>query len=119
MAEHEGHLTSESVECASLPLEGIDDVHCGHCLALGVLGVGDGIADHVLEEYLEDAPGLLVDEAGDTLHASSTGQTTDGGLGDTLDVVAQHLPVTLSASLAESFSSFTTSGHVDRSIAVL
>ena len=33
-------------------------------------------------------------------------------LGDALDVVPQHLPVTLSASLSQSLSSFATSGHV-------
>ena len=37
----------------------------------------------------------------------------DGGLGDSLDVVSQHLTVTLGTSLSESFASFTTSGHVD------
>ena len=40
---------------------------------------------HVLEEDLQDTPGLLVDEAGDTLHTTSAGETADGGLGDTLD----------------------------------
>ena len=38
---------------------------------------------HVLEEDLEDTTGLLVDEAGDTLHTSTTGEAADGGLGDT------------------------------------
>jgi len=77
-----------------------------------VLGVGDGIPDHVLKEHLEDATGLLVDEAGDPLDSSPPRQTTDGGLGDALDVVPQHLPVTLGASLAQSLASFATSGHV-------
>ena len=106
-------LTSESVQGASLPLEGIDDVHGGDGLPLGVFGVGDGVPDDVLKEDLEDATGLLVDEAGDTLDSSTTGQTPDGGLGDALDVVPQHLAVTLGASLAESLASFATSGHVD------
>ena len=42
----------------------------------------------------------------------SASQTPDGGLGDSLDVVSQHLTVTLGASLSESLSSFTTSSHV-------
>ena len=50
-------------------------------LALGVLGVGDRVADDVLEEDLEDAARLLVDETRDTLHTA----TPDGGLRDTLD----------------------------------
>ena len=105
-------LTSESVEGTSLPLEGIDHVHGGDGLPLGVLGVGDGIPDDILKEDLEDTTGLLVDESGDTLDSSSPRQPPDGGLGDALDVVSQHLPVTLSASLSQSLSSFATSGHV-------
>ena len=31
----------------------VDGVHGSHGLALGVLGVGDGIADHVLKEGLD------------------------------------------------------------------
>jgi len=38
-------LTSESVEGAALPLEGVDNVHGGDSLPLGVLGVGDGVPD--------------------------------------------------------------------------
>ena len=45
-------LTAESVEGSSLPLQGIDDIHGGDGLPLGVLGVGDGIPDHVLKEHL-------------------------------------------------------------------
>ena len=106
-----GRLTSESVQGASLTLQGIDDVHGGDRLPLGVLGVGDGISDDVLKEDLEDASGLLVDESGDTLHSSAAGQTPDGGLGDALDVIAQHLPVPLGASLSKSFAPFATSRH--------
>ena len=32
-------------------------------LVAGVLGVGDGVTDDVLEEHLQDAAGLFVDEA--------------------------------------------------------
>ena len=93
-------LTSESIEGTSLPLEGIDDIHGGDSLPLGVLGVGDGITDHVLKEHLEDTAGLLVDEARDTLDTTTASQTADGGLGDTLDVVAQNFAVTLGAAFA-------------------
>ena len=105
-------LTSESVQGASLPLESIDNIHGGDGLPLGVFGVGDSIPDDVLEEHLEDSTGLLIDEAGDTLDSSTASQTPDGRLGDSLDVVSQHLTVTLGASLSESLSSFATSGHV-------
>ena len=107
-----GGLAAESVERASLTLQSVDDVHGGDGLALGVLGVGDGVADDVLEEDLEDAARLLVDETGDALDAASASQTTDGRLGDALDVVAKDLAMTLGATLAESFASFATSRHV-------
>ena len=106
-------LTSESVQGASLPLEGIDNIHGSDGLPLGAFGVGDGIPDDVLKENLEDSTGLLVDESRDTLDSSTASQPSDGGLGDSLDVVSQHLAVTLGASLSESLSSFTTSSHVE------
>ena len=43
-------LSSESVKGTSLTLEGIDDIHSGDSLPLGVFGVGDGVPDHVLKE---------------------------------------------------------------------
>jgi len=95
-----GSLTSESVQGTSLPLEGIDNVHGGDSLPLGVFGVGDGIPDDVLKEDLEDSTGLLVDESRDTLDSTTTSQTPDGGLGYSLDVIPQHFTVTLGASLS-------------------
>jgi hypothetical protein len=57
-------LSTEAVEGAALALEGVDDVEGGDGLALGVLGVRDGVTDDRLEERLEDAAGLLVDHYG-------------------------------------------------------
>ena len=104
-------LAAESVEGTSLTLQGVDDIHRGDGLSLGVLCVGDGVTDHILQEDLQNATGLLVDEARDTLDTTSASETTDGWLGDTLDVITQHLPVTLGATLSETLSSFTTSRH--------
>ena len=104
-------LSAEAVEGLSLSLEGVDDVHGRDGLAAGVLGVGDGVTDDVLEEDLEDAAGLLVDETGDTLDTATTGETADGGLGDALDVVAKDLSVTLGAALSESLASLSSSRH--------
>jgi hypothetical protein len=104
-------LTSESVQGTSLTLQGVDDVHGCDGLTLGVFRVGDGIADDVLKEDLEHAAGLLVDQAGDTLDTATTGQTANSRLGDTLDVITQDFAMTLSAALAESFTSFTASRH--------
>ena len=106
-------LTAEAVEGAALPLEGIDDIHGRNGLPLGMFGVGDGITDDVLKEHLEDTTGLLVDQARDTLDTATAGQTANGGLRDALDVVTQHLAMTLGATLSESFASFATSSHVE------
>lgn len=105
-------LTAEAVEGAALALEGVHDVERGDSLALGMLGVGDGITDHVLEEDLEDAAGLLVNEARDALDATTASQTADRWLGDALNVIPKDLAVTLGAALSESFTSFSTSRHV-------
>jgi len=40
----------------------------------------------------------------DTLDTATTCETTDGGLGDTLDVVAQNLAVTLGTTLSETLA---------------
>ena len=71
---------------------------------------GDRVADDVLEEDLEDATGLLVDEARDTLDSSTASETADRGLGDSLDVVTKNLAVTLGSSLAESLSALSLCG---------
>ena len=41
-------LTTESVEGTSLTFEGVDDIHGGDSLPLGVLRVGDSITDDIL-----------------------------------------------------------------------
>ena len=105
-------LTSESVQGASLSLESVDHIHGSDSLPLGVFSVGDSVSDHVLQEHLENSTSLLVDQARDTLDSSTTSQPPDGGLGDALDVISQHLPVPLGTSLAESLASFAASSHV-------
>ena len=47
------NLTAETVQSAALAFQSIDDIHSGDGLALGVFGVGDGIADDVLKEDLK------------------------------------------------------------------
>ena len=108
----QNHLTAEAVQGTSLAFQGVHDVHGGDGLPLGVLGVGDGITDDVLEEHLEDTTGLLVDEARDTLDTTTASQTADGGLGDTLDIITQHLAMPLGASLSETLSSLASSSHL-------
>ena len=81
-------LTSESVQGTSLSFQGVDDVHGGDSLPLGVLGVGDSIPDHVLQEDLKNSSGFFVDESRDTLDTTSASQSADGWLRDSLDVVS-------------------------------
>ena len=106
------NLTAESVQGTSLALEGVDDVHGGDGLPLGVLGVGDSVTDDVLQEDLQHSAGLLVDQTADALDASTTCQTTNGWLSDALDVVPQNFAMPLGSSLAQSFSALAASGHL-------
>jgi hypothetical protein len=97
-------LTTETVEGTSLALESIDNVEGCDSLALGVLGVCDGITDDTLKEGLKDTTGLLVNHSRDTLDTTTTSQTADSGLGDTLNVVTQNLAVTLGTTLSEALA---------------
>ena len=93
-------LTSETVKGSALSLQSVDNVKSSDSLSSGVLGVGDGISDDILKEDLKDTTGLFVDKTRDTLDTTSSCQSSDGRLGDTLDVISQHLSVTLGATLS-------------------
>ena len=54
-------LATETIQSTALALEGIDDVEGGDGLALGVLGVGNGITDDTFEEGLQNTTGFFVD----------------------------------------------------------
>lgn len=69
-----------------------------------MLGVGDSVTDDGLEERLEHTAGLLVDHSGDTLDTTTACETTDSGLGNSLNVVTQNLAVTLGTTFAETLS---------------
>jgi len=71
--EKERRLTTETVEGTALALERVDNVEGGDSLALGVLSVGDSIADDALKEGLEHTTGLLVDHCG-AVSAAATRQ---------------------------------------------
>jgi len=128
------HLTTETVQGTTLPLQRVDDIEGSDSLALCVLSVCDRIADNTFEEGLEDTTCFFVDHYGktrqlsimrtcnwmvmltgrDTLDTASTGQTTDGRFCDTLDVVSQDLPVTLCTTLAEALATFAACEDVRR-----
>lgn len=59
--QKELNSATESVESAALSLECVDNVERCDCLPLGVLSVGDGIADDTFKERLENTTGLFVD----------------------------------------------------------
>jgi len=99
-----------------LSLEGVDDIHSSDSLPLGVFSVCDGIPDDVLQENLENTSGFLVDETRNTLHTTTASQTTNGRLGDTLDIVTKNLAMTLSATLSEPLASFTATSHLEMRI---
>jgi hypothetical protein len=107
-----GALTSETVEGLALTLEGVDNIHGGDGLTTCVLRVGNRVTNDVLKEDLQDTTSLFVDETRDTLDTTTTSKTTNGRLGNTLDVIAKNLSVTLGTSLSESLSSLSAARHV-------
>ena len=48
-------LSAKAVQGSALPLQSIDHIHSGHSLPLGMLGVGDSVSDHILQEDLKTA----------------------------------------------------------------
>jgi hypothetical protein len=55
------HLTTETIQGATLSLESIDNIKRGDGLSLGVLSVCDCVTDNTLKEGLQDTSGLLID----------------------------------------------------------
>jgi hypothetical protein len=96
-----GALSAKSVQGFALTLERIDHVHGRHRLAACVLRVRDGIADAIFQKHLEHSTRFFINQSTDTFHSTTTGQTTNGRLGNALDIVAQDLSVTLGAALSE------------------
>ena len=72
---------------------------------LSMLAVGNSITDNILEEDLENSTGFFVDESRNTFDSSTTSETADSRLGDSLDVVAKDLTMTLGSSFSKTFAS--------------
>ena len=104
-------LTAEAVQGAALALQCVHHVQSSYGFPARVLGVGDCVSDDILKEDLQDTASLFVDEATNTLNTATSSQTADGRLRDALNVIAQHLAVTLGATFAEALSTLTASGH--------
>ena len=60
-----------------------------------------------LKEDLQNTTCFFIDEAGNTIHSSTTSKTTDGRFGDTLDVVSKNLAMAFGTTFAEAFPTFT------------
>ena len=93
-------LTTETIEGPALPLESVNNVHSSDGLAASVLSIGDSVANDVLEEDLENTASFFIDETTDTLHATTSRQTPNRGLRDSLNVIPQNLTVPLRSSLS-------------------
>jgi len=85
---------TKAVERHALLLESVDNIGRRHGLALGMLHVEDRIVDEFLEELLENNTSLFVDETRDAFDSTTTSQTTNGRLGDALNVVTKQLLMT-------------------------
>jgi len=64
-----------------------------------------------LNKYLEDTTCLLVDEPRDTLNTTTSSQSPDGRLGNSLNVVTKDLPVTLGTTFSKTFTSLASARH--------
>jgi hypothetical protein len=101
--EREGTQSgAETIEGSPWALQSVDDIQSSHSLPLRVLSVGDRVTNDILKENLEDTSCLLVDETRDTLYTTTTRETTDSGLGDTLNVITKNFTVALSSALSET-----------------
>lgn len=103
---------AETIKGSSLALEGVDHIHGCHRLPTRMLRVRNCIANHLLQENLHNATSLLVHKTGDPLDSATASQSANVGLRDALNIVAEHLAVSLATSLAQALSSLSTSRHL-------
>ena len=71
---------AETVEGLALALERVDDVLGRDRLALGVLRVGQGVADDDVQEGLQHLAGLRIDGRRNSLNSTSASQSADSRL---------------------------------------
>ena len=104
LTSNQHQSATKSIQSAPLALQSISHIHCCDGLPLGMLRVGDGVPDNVLQEDLDDTPGLFIDQARDSLNTTPASQPSDSWLGDALDIITQHHAMFLGASLSQSFT---------------
>jgi len=94
-----------------MAFERVDNIHDSDRVTADVLSVGNWVTDYVFKEDHEHITGFLVDKASDTLDTTMTRETTDGGLGNALDVVVKDFVMPLGASLSKTFASFSANRY--------
>ena len=67
---------------------------------------------HVFKENLKNTTSLLINETRDTLHTTTTRETTNSRLSDSLDVITKNLPVALCATLSKTFPTLDNDTNV-------
>ncbi|XP_011818312.1 PREDICTED: uncharacterized protein LOC105526832 [Colobus angolensis palliatus] len=72
---------------------------------------GHRIPDHILQKNLENTSGLLINQTGDSFNPTTSSKAPNSRLSNTLDVIPQHLPVALGASLTQTFTAFAATRH--------
>jgi len=98
-------LTSKTIQCASLSFQSIDHVHRCNGLTFSVFGVRNSVPNNVFQESFQHTSGFLVNQTRDSLHSTTACQPSYSRLRYSLDVVSQNVPVPLSATFAQTFSS--------------
>ena len=68
------------------------------------------LAQLVLEKK-QHTSGFFVDQARNTLDTTTTSETANSGLGDSLDVITKNLTMALGTSFSEALTSLSTSRH--------
>ncbi len=104
-------LPSKPVESPALPLKCVYDIQGRDGLASGVLCVRHRIANDILQEDLQNASSLLINETSDALDAPAPRQSSNCWLGNALDVVSANLAMALCAALTETLATLATSTH--------
>jgi hypothetical protein len=101
----------ETIECAALTFQGVDDIQGGHGLAPRMLGVSNGLADDVFQEVAQHTADLLVDIAADALDTTPASETTDRRLRNALDIFPHDLAMSLGATLTKTFATFAATRY--------
>jgi hypothetical protein len=97
-------LSTKSVQGLALSFECIHDVHGRHGFTPGVFRVRDSITDAIFQKHFEHTTCFFINQSTNTFHTTTTGQTTNGWFGNTLNIIAQDLAVTFGTALAELLS---------------